>query len=354
MKKHNFGSGPGILPQHVIQKASQALIELNGTGLSLIETSHHSQQFGTIMEQACTLALEHLDLQGKGYTALWLQGGASTQFLMVAYNLLQKKAGYINTGIWSIKAIKEARLLGQVVEIASSQQQHFRNIPKAYTIPNDLDYLHLTSNNTAYGTQIKQFPKTDVPLVCDMSSDIFSRQLNFSQFQLIYAGAQNNIGPAGTTLVILKEDLLDNVSRKIPAILNYNVHLSKNSIFNTPPVFAIYVSLLNLQWLRNLGGIQAIEKTNQKKAELIYTEIDRNPLFLGRAATEDRSLINATFTLTEKRLTDKFNALCQQANISGLSGHSTVGGYRASLYNALPLKSVAVLIEAMRELEKRA
>jgi phosphoserine aminotransferase len=353
MKKHNFSAGPSILPKEVMQKASEAVLELDGIGLSLIEISHRSKEFVAIMEKARSLALELLELEGKGYQALFLQGGASMQFLMTAFNLLEKKAGYVNTGTWSQKAIKEARLLGEIVEVASSQEQNFNHIPKGYKVPKDLDYLHLTSNNTIYGTQIKEFPETDVPLVCDMSSDIFSRQLDFSKFDLIYAGAQKNMGPAGTTLVVVKEDILGRVSRKIPSMLDYKVHLSKESMFNTPPVFAVYVSMLTLQWLKDLGGIAAIEEINERKANLIYSEIELNPVFSGIAAKEDRSIMNATFNITDDELKDEFDAMCKEAGISGINGHRSVGGYRASMYNALPIESVGVLVDIMSELEKK-
>lgn len=353
MKKHNFSAGPCILPKEVMQKASEAVLELDGIGLSLIEISHRSKEFVAIMEKARSLALELLGLEGKGYQALFLQGGASMQFLMAAYNLLEKKAGYLNTGTWSQKAIKEARLFGEIVEVASSQEQNFNHIPKGYKIPSDLDYLHLTSNNTIFGTQIKEFPKTDVPLVCDMSSDIFSRQLDFSQFDLIYAGAQKNMGPAGTTLVVVKEDILGKVSRKIPSMLDYSVHVSKDSMFNTPPVFAVYVSMLTLQWLKDLGGISAIEEINERKANLIYSEIELNPVFSGFAAKEDRSIMNATFNITDDALKDTFDEMCKEAGISGINGHRSVGGYRASMYNALPMESVGVLVDIMSELEKK-
>tara|TARA_Y100001968_G_C19429356_1_gene756127 strand:+ start:1116 stop:2180 length:1065 start_codon:yes stop_codon:yes gene_type:complete len=353
MKKHNFSAGPCILPKEVMQKASEAVLELDGIGLSLIEISHRSKEFVAIMEKARSLALELLGLEGKGYQALFLQGGASMQFLMTALNLLEKKAGYVNTGTWSQKAIKEARLLGEIVEVASSQEQNFNHIPKGYKVPKDLDYLHLTSNNTIYGTQIKEFPETDVPLVCDMSSDIFSRQLDFSKFDLIYAGAQKNMGPAGTTLVVVKEDILGRVSRKIPSMLDYKVHVSKESMFNTPPVFAVYVSMLTLQWLKDLGGIAAIEEINERKANLIYSEIELNPVFSGIAAKEDRSIMNATFNITDDELKDEFDAMCKEAGISGINGHRSVGGYRASMYNALPIESVGVLVDIMSELEKK-
>jgi len=353
MKKHNFSAGPCILPAEVMQKASEAVLELDGIGLSLIEISHRSKEFVEIMEKARSLALELLGLQGKGYHALFLQGGASMQFLMTAFNLLDAKAGYVNTGTWSQKAIKEARMFGDIVEVASSQENNFRYIPKGFEIPSDLDYLHLTSNNTIYGTQFKEFPKTAVPLVCDMSSDIFSRQMDFSQFDLIYAGAQKNMGPAGTTLVVVKEDILGKVSRKIPSMMDYSVHIAKDSMFNTPPVFAVYVSMLTMQWLKDLGGIAAIEEINERKANLIYSEIELNPVFSGIAAKEDRSSMNATFNITDDELKDVFDEMCKEAGISGINGHRSVGGYRASMYNALPMESVGVLVDIMSELEKK-
>lgn len=353
MKKHNFSAGPCILPKEVMKKASEAVVELDGIGLSLIEISHRSKEFVAIMEKARSLALELLGLEGKGYTALFLQGGASTQFLMTAYNLLEKKAGYLNTGTWSLKAIKEAKLFGEVIEVASSQDENFNYIPKGYQIPTDLDYFHLTSNNTIFGTQIKDFPSTKVPLVCDMSSDIFSRQLDFSKFDLIYAGAQKNMGPAGTVLVVVKDSILGKVSRAIPSMLDYKVHIGKDSMFNTPPVFAVYVSMLTLQWLKDLGGISAIEEINEKKANLIYSEIDLNPVFAGFAAKEDRSNMNATFNITDETLKDEFDKKCKEAGINGLNGHRSVGGYRASMYNALTLESVGTLVDIMSDLEKK-
>ncbi|MEM1336487.1 MAG: 3-phosphoserine/phosphohydroxythreonine transaminase [Bacteroidota bacterium] len=353
MKKHNFSAGPCILPEVVMKQAAEAVVELDNSGLSLIEISHRSTAFVDIMEKARTLALELLGLNGKGYSALFLQGGASTQFLNVAYNLLEKKAGYVNTGTWSLKAIKEARLFGEVVEVASSQEDNFNYIPKGYTIPEDLDYLHLTSNNTIFGTQIKEFPNTAVPLVCDMSSDIFSRQMDFSKFHLIYAGAQKNMGPAGTTLILVKEDVLGKVSRKIPSMLDYATQIGKASMFNTPPVFAVYVSMLTLQWLKDLGGIPAIEEINEKKAKLIYSEIDLNPVFSGFAKKEDRSFMNATFNITDDTLKEVFDEMCKEAGINGINGHRSVGGYRASMYNALPLESVGILVDIMSELERK-
>ena len=354
MKKHNFSAGPCILPQEVLQKASEAILNFNNDNLSLIEISHRSKSFVAVMEKARSLALELLGLENKGYKALFLQGGASLEFLMVAYNLLNKKAAYLNTGTWSAKSIKEAKLFGEVVEVASSKDKNFSYIPKGFEIPTDADYFHCTSNNTISGTQIKNFPETSVPMVCDMSSDIFSRQLDFSKFDLIYAGAQKNMGPAGATLVIVKEDILGKVERQIPSMLDYKVHIDKDSMFNTPAVFAVYVSMLTLEWLKDLGGIPFIEKVNDKKAALLYNEIDRNPLFKGVVAKEDRSNMNATFVLTDESKKEIFDDLCQKAGISGINGHRSVGGYRASMYNALPLYSVQVLVDVMQELERKA
>jgi phosphoserine aminotransferase len=354
MKKHNFSAGPCILPTEVMQKAAAAVLELDGIGLSLIEISHRSKEFVAIMDQARSLALELLGLEGKGYQALYLQGGASLQFPMVAYNLLENKAGYLNTGTWASNALEEASFIGNAIELASSKDKNYNYIPKGFEIPNDLDYVHLTSNNTIFGTQIKKFPISSVPMVCDMSSDIFSRQLDFSKFDLIYAGAQKNMGPAGTTLVIVKEDLLGKVTRKMPSMLNYQVHIGKESMFNTPAVFPVYVCMLTLQWLKDLGGIAAIEEVNDKKANLIYSEIDLNPLFQGYAKKEDRSNMNATFALTDEKLKDTFDAMWKEAGINGLSGHRSVGGYRASMYNALSLESVGILVDIMSDLERKA
>jgi phosphoserine aminotransferase len=355
MNKHNFSAGPCILPQSVLEKAADAVLNFNNSNLSLIEISHRSKDFVAVMETARNLALEHLGLQNKGYQALFLQGGASLQFLMVAYNLLEKKAAYLNTGTWSNNAIKEAKFLGEVVEVATSKSEGFNFIPKNYSIPRDADYFHCTSNNTIFGTQLQDFPDTQIPMVCDMSSDIFSRQLDFSKFSLIYAGAQKNMGPAGTTLVVVKEDILGKVSRAIPSMLNYKTHIEKASMFNTPAVFSVYVSMLTLQWLKDLGGISAIEKVNSQKAELLYNEIDRNQLFEGFVARkEDRSKMNATFNLKNNEMKSTFEALLNEAGINGLNGHRSVGGYRASMYNALPLESVQVLVDVMRTVEKGA
>lgn len=355
MQKHNFSAGPCILPQSVMQQAAAGILDYNDSGLSIIEISHRSSDFVAVMENARNLALEMLDLQDKGYKALFLQGGASMQFLMVAYNLLGTKAGYLNTGTWSSKAIKEAKLFGELVEVGSSKDQNFNYIPKDYSIPRGLDYLHLTTNNTIFGTQLKELPVTSAPLVCDMSSDIFSRNIDFGKFDLIYAGAQKNMGPAGATLVVIKEDILGKIEREIPSMMDYSVHLGKDSMFNTPPVFAVYVSMLTLEWLKAQGGIAAVEKVNQAKADLIYSEIDRNPIFKGFVADPaDRSMMNATFTINNESLTNRFNSLWKQAGINGLNGHRSVGGYRASMYNALPLESVQVLVDVMQQLEKES
>ena len=352
MKKHNFSAGPCILPQEVLQKASEAVLNFNNLNLSLIEISHRSADFVEVMENAKDLVLELLDLKNKGYSALFLQGGASLEFLMVPYNLLPDggKAAFINTGTWSSKAIKEAGLLGEVEVIASSKDTNFNYIPKDYTIPSDATYVHCTSNNTIFGTQMKSFPKTDKLLVCDMSSDIFSRKLDFSQFDLIYAGAQKNMGPAGTTLVVVKDDILGKTGRKIPSMLDYQVHISKESMFNTPPVFPVYVSMLTLEWLKGLGGVEGIEKINDEKAGILYDEIDSNPLFKGVANKEDRSNMNVTFVLTDESKKEKFDRMWKEAGISGINGHRSVGGYRASIYNAMPKESIQVLVDVMKAL----
>lgn len=354
MKKHNFSAGPCVLPQEVLKQASEAIINFNNLDLSLIEISHRSKDFVDVMEEARELALELLGLQGKGYKALFLQGGASLQFVMTAYNLLENKAGYLNTGTWSDKAVKEAKIFGEVVEVASSKDKNYNYIPKGYKVPSGLDYFHLTTNNTIFGTQIKDFPEVDCPMVSDMSSDIFSRAIDFSKFDLIYAGAQKNMGPAGATLVVINEDILGKVTRAIPSMLNYATHISKGSMFNTPPVFAVYTSLLTLRWLKEKGGIKGIEEENDKKAQLIYSEIDINPLFKGYAAIEDRSNMNATFNMVEDNLKETFDTMLKEEGINGLNGHRSVGGYRASMYNALSLKSVGTLVDVMSELERKA
>ena len=354
MKKHNFSAGPSILPQEVFLKASEAVMDYNNEGLSILEISHRSKAFVDVMERARSLALELLGLEGKGYKALFLHGGASTQFLMVALNLLEKKAGYLNTGVWSSKAIAEARIFGDVYELASSKDANYNYIPKGYKIPSEYDYFHCTSNNTIYGTQMKSFPTCNIPMVCDMSSDIFSRSLDFTQFDLIYAGAQKNLGSAGTTLVVVKEEILGKVTRKIPSMMDYKLHIEKSSMFNTPPVFSVYTAMLTLEWLKDLGGIKAIEKQNEMKARVMYSEIDLNPLFKGFSVKTDRSNMNATFTLENDNLKETFETMLKEAGISGVSGHRSLGGYRASMYNAMSLDSVKALVEVMSELETKA
>jgi len=353
MKKHNFSAGPSILPRSVIEKSADGILNINNSSLSLIEISHRSKDFVDIMDNATTLTLELLNLQNKGYKALFLQGGASMQFLMTAYNLLENKAGYINTGAWSTKALKEAKNFGNAIEVASSEDKNFNYIPKNYSINPDFDYLHITTNNTIFGTQYHKIPETSTNLICDMSSDIFSRNIDFSKFSLIYAGAQKNMGPAGTTLVVIKEEILGKVSRTIPSMLDYKIHIDKESMFNTPPVFAVYTSMLTLEWLKQNGGIKSIEDKNIKKATLLYNAVDSNDLFTGFAEKEDRSLMNVTFNLSNKEHKEHFDKLCAEANINGVNGHRSVGGYRASIYNALELGSVKVLINVMNELKTK-
>ncbi len=353
MKKHNYSAGPCILPQEVFQKSADAILDFNNSGLSLLEISHRSKDFVAVMDEARDLALELLDLKGKGYQALFLHGGASLEFLMVPYNLMKVngKAAYFDTGTWAAAAIKEAKLFGDINVVASSKDQNYTYIPKGFTVPNDVDYFHCTSNNTIFGTQIKEFPNVSVPMVCDMSSDIFSRVLDFSKFDIIYAGAQKNMGPAGTTLVVIKEEILGKSGREIPSMLDYEKHIKAESMFNTPAVFPVYASLLTLQWLKKMGGIAAIEKLNQEKANLLYAEIDRNPHFKGVAKVEDRSNMNVVFLLKNEEHTALFDTMWKAAGISGLPGHRSVGGYRASMYNALPIESVQVLVDVMKNFE---
>jgi phosphoserine aminotransferase len=352
-KVHNFSAGPGILPQEVLQQAANACINFDNLNLSLLEISHRSKNFEAVMDNSRQLVKELLHLDDD-FEVIFLGGGASLQFAMVPYNLLRTdgKAGYINTGVWASKAIKEAKIIGNTDVLASSEEQKFNFIPKGYDIPNDLDYLHITSNNTIYGTQMKSFPKTNVPLVCDMSSDIFSREVNGNDFSLIYAGAQKNMGPAGATMVAVRKSVLGKTGRKMLSMLDYNVHIKGDSMYNTPPVFPIYVSMLTLEWLKNNGGVPHIEKVNNQKANLLYAEIDRNSLFKGTTAVEDRSNMNVTFVMHNPELEPAFDKLTKEANLSGLRGHRDVGGYRASLYNALPLESVQVLVDVMQQFEK--
>lgn len=343
---HNFSAGPAILPQEVIQNCSDALQNFSGTNLSLIEVSHRSKEFVNVMDEAQSLVKKLMNI-GDDYEVMYLQGGASSQFLMVAMNLLETKAAYLNTGTWSTKAIKEAKHYGAINELASSADKNFNYIPKDYTIGSDNDYFHCTSNNTIFGTQMQNFPDSPVPMICDMSSDIFSRKIDFSAFSLIYAGAQKNMGPAGTTLVVVKKEILNQVSRHIPTMLDYNTHINKGSMFNTPSVFAVYGCLQTLKWIDG-QGLEEIENYNNLKADLIYSEIDQNDMFEGTTAIEDRSIMNATFVLKEERLNDAFLNACNEANISGLKGHRSVGGFRASMYNAMRIESVKVLVDVMR------
>jgi phosphoserine aminotransferase len=349
---HNYSAGPCILPQEVFQQASKAVLEYEGTGLSILEMSHRSKEIAGMAENATQLVKETLNVPA-GYSVLFLQGGASLQFYMSALNLLSKdgKAGYIDTGVWSSKAIKEAKRIGNVEMLASSKDKNYNYIPKGFNIPAGLDFVHYTTNNTIYGTEFFHTPQTDAVLVADMSSDIFSRPINVADYGLIYAGAQKNLGPAGVTLAIIKDELLGK-NEGIPSMLDYKIHADKDSMFNTPPVFSIYVSMLTLLWLKKNGGISWVDNRNQKKADLLYGEIDRNPLFVGTAEKEDRSRMNATFVLADDSQTEEFNKLLAAANISGLKGHRSVGGFRASMYNAMPVDSVQVLVDVMQEFER--
>jgi len=353
-KVHNFSAGPGILPQEVLKQAAEACINFDNMNLSLLEISHRSKNYEKVMEEARAIVKELFEV-GDEYEVLYLGGGASTQFAMVPYNLLRTdgSAAYVNTGVWASKAIKEAKIIGNTNVIASSEDKKFTYVPKGYTIPTDADYLHITSNNTIYGTQIKSFPKSPIPLVCDMSSDIFSRKVNAKDFALIYAGAQKNMGPAGATMVMVRKDVLGKTGRKMLSMLDYSVHIKGESMYNTPPVFPIYVTLLTLRWLKKNGGIAWIEKVNQQKADLLYNEIDRNSLFYGTVVKEDRSNMNVCFLTSKPELEAEFDKLWKDAGISGIRGHRDVGGYRASLYNALPIESVQVLVDSMKEFEKK-
>lgn len=350
MKKHNFGAGPGILPEEALKKSAQAVLDLNGTGLSLLEISHRSKDFDAIIQNAKALVKKLLGVPDN-YSILFLQGGASTQFAMVPYNLLPAngKAAYVESGVWANKAIKEAKMVGETVVLASSKDKNFSYVPKGFAIPTDAAYLHLTSNNTIYGTQIKNYPDSPVPVVCDMSSDIFSKPVDVSKFDLIYAGAQKNMGPAGVTLVIIKNDIVGKMDRKIPTMLNYQTHIEGDSLYNTPPVFPIYVCMATLEWLDSIGGVPEIAKRNREKAALLYSEIDNNPMFTGTAAVEDRSEMNVCFLLTKPELEEEFSKMVKEAGIIGIKGHRSVGGFRASLYNALPIESVKVLTSVMKE-----
>lgn len=351
-KKHNFSAGPCILPQEVFEKSAQAILDFNGIGLSLLEISHRSKDFVAVMDEARAIVKRLMNLNDD-YEVLYLGGGASLQFVMVPFNLMKSengKAAYLDTGVWAAGAIKEAKKFGSVDVVGSSKEDNYSYVPKDYTVGSEYDYFHCTSNNTIYGTQMKSFPKVDTLMVCDMSSDIFSRELDFSQFDLIYAGAQKNMGPAGVTLVVVKKEILGKSGRDIPSILDYSQHIAKESMYNTPPVFPVYASLLTLQHLENNGGIAAAEARNEAKAKLLYEEIDRNPLFETFCKKEDRSLMNVSFRLLDESKKESFDNAWKTAGISGLNGHRSIGGYRASLYNALPLESVQVLVGVMKSL----
>ena len=349
-KVHNFSAGPSILPDKVFQQASSAIKDFNNSGLSILEISHRSKDFMEVLEEARSSALDIAELNKDEYSCLFLQGGASLQFLMTAYNFLNHNAAYINTGSWSSKAIKEAKIFGNVSEIGSSADKNFNYIPKDLSLNESFDYLHLTSNNTIFGTQFHSFPDSEYPLFADMSSDIFSRKINFSKFDLIYAGAQKNLGPAGVTMVLIKKSLFKSITRKVPSMLSYKIHVDKDSSFNTPPVFPIYCVLLNLRLIKN-QGLNSIGLNNKIKSDLIYKEIDSNKCFKGFANIEDRGQMNATFNLNEGFDGELFNRICNENNISGINGHRSVGGYRASIYNALPTESVELLIKCMKEFE---
>lgn len=353
MKKHNFYAGPSILPQFTIDETIKALKDFAGTGLSVAEVSHRSKEFTQVMSEAQQLFKELLNIPD-GYSVLFLGGGASTQFAMIPYNFLSKKAFYLNTGSWSTKAIKEAKLFGEVIEV-SSADKNFTYVPKGYNVPKDVDYVHITTNNTIYGTEIHEDYDFGVPLVADMSSDIFSRPVDVSKYAMIYGGAQKNLAPAGVTFIIVKEDALGKVSRDIPTMLNYQTHIKKDSMFNTPPVIPVYAALQTLKWLKQKGGVEKMQKQNNEKAGLLYSEIDRNPLFKGTVAKEDRSVMNVCFVMEEKykELEKQFLEFAGERGMIGIKGHRSVGGFRASLYNALPPESVKALIEVMKEFAEK-
>ena len=339
MQAYNFFAGPAVLPQEVIAEAAEAVKSFTKSGLSILEISHRSKDFVSVMDEAESLVRNLLGLSDD-YAVLFLSGGASSQFFVTAMNLLNKKAGYLDTGTWSTKAIKEAKLFGEIDVVASSKDKNFNYIPKGYDIPSDLEYLHLTSNNTIFGTQIHEWPETEVPFVCDMSSDIMSRPLPVEKFDLIYAGAQKNIGPAGTTLVIVKKDILGKVERTLPTMLDYRTHINKGSMFNTPPAYPVYVSMLVLRWVKKLGGLEAMEKRNKEKAAVIYDAVDASPLFYGSTAKEDRSLMNICFNIHDKEKEAAFVSLCETEGCVGIKGHRSVGGFRASTYNAMSMEGV--------------
>lgn len=355
MKKHNFYAGPSIMPEFTKQKTAEAMIDFSGTGLSVAEVSHRSKEFVAVMDQARQLVKELLEVP-EGYSVLFLQGGASLQFLMAPMNFLEKKAAYLNTGTWASKALKEAKtFVGPVVEVASSKDKNFNYLPKGFVIPEDADYFHFTSNNTIYGTEFFTDPVSPVPMICDMSSDILSRPVDVSKYILIYAGAQKNLGPSGATLVIVKNDALGKVTRPIPTMLDYKIHIDNDSMFNTPATVPVFGCLQTLIWLKELGGIPAVEKLNKAKADALYGEIERNKLFMATIPDpNDRSRMNVNFVMSPEyaELEKPFLAYAKSQGLLGLEGHRSVGGFRASLYNALPMESVQALISAMQTFEK--
>ena len=350
---HNFNAGPCVLPRPAVQAAIDALNDFKGTGMSVIEVSHRSKEWEAVMEECRTLWKELLEIPD-GYQVLFLGGGASFQFLYVAMNLLENKAGYLETGVWAKKALAEAKALGNAVAIASSKDKNFSYIPKGYEIPADLDYFHITTNNTIYGTEIKKDMDCPVNLVADMSSDIMSRPVDVSKYALIYGGAQKNVGPAGVTFVIVKEEILGKVSRYLPTMLDYRTHIKESSMFNTPPVFSIFVMNETLKWVKANGGLKAMQKHNEEKAALLYNEIDRNKMFVGTAAVEDRSLMNICFVMSDeyKDKEETFMAFAKERGMVGIKGHRSVGGFRASTYNACPVESIKALVDCMQEFEK--
>ncbi len=354
MKKHNFYAGPSILPQYTIENTAKAIINFAGMDLSLMEISHRSKQFVAVMDEAVQLFKELLKIP-EGYSVVFVGGGASTQFAMVPFNLMKKKSAYLNTGAWSKKAIKEAKAFGEVDVVASSEDTTFNYIPKGYKIPKDADYFHITTNNTIYGTEIKHDIDSPIPLVADMSSDIFSRPIDISKYAIIYGGAQKNLAPAGVTFAIVRNDILGQVEHHIPTMLNYQTHIDKDSMFNTPPVVPVYAALQTLQWLKAQGGIEKMHEKNLHKAGLLYDEIDRNPMFKGTVIDkEDRSLMNICFIMNDG-FEDKEKAFFEFAtarNMVGIKGHRSVGGFRASTYNALPVESVEALVKAMQDFEE--
>jgi len=354
MKKHNFNAGPSVLPREVIEKTAQAVLDFQGEGLSILEISHRAKNFQPVVDEAVALFKELLNIP-EGYSVIFLGGGASLQFCMVPFNMLEKKAAYLNTGVWAKKALKEAKGFGEVVEVASSADANYTFIPKGFTIPADADYFHITTNNTIYGTEILKDLDSPVPLIADMSSDIFSRPVDVSKYGMIYGGAQKNLAPAGVTFVIIKNDLLGKVSRYIPTMLNYQTHINEGSMFNTPPVLPIYTALQTLKWLKENGGLKEMEKKNIAKANLLYNAIDNSKMFVGTANKEDRSRMNICFVMKEeyKALEDDFLKFAVSKGMVGIKGHRSVGGFRASCYNALPIESVQALVDCMAEFEKQ-